>query len=84
MQEVGWPMIELEKFLMQNSNGIRSISRSIKEEIEVKYNFKFNNDNLYIAPLGLNQLENSHNIYNNKSHDINILFCWSFRNSKRY
>jgi hypothetical protein len=53
MSEFGDPMLSLEKRLMSNSDGIRSISAAIKDEIESAYDFVFDARAVQVAPLGM-------------------------------
>lgn len=53
MSSFGDPMIKLESKLMRESDGIRSISTSIRTSIEQAYEFEFADDRIQVAPLGL-------------------------------
>ncbi len=53
MESFGQSMLNLEKFIMRNADGIRSISAAIADEIERAYSFEFDKARLHISPLGL-------------------------------
>lgn len=72
MESFGNPMLKLEQEVMQGSNAIRSISRSISSEIETAYNFKFEPAKLFVLPLGLSS--NKHHIYFSENNNLEILF----------
>ncbi len=53
MDNFGNPMLALERHLMSGANAVRAISRSIAEEIERAYDFRFPPAILKILPLGI-------------------------------
>jgi glycosyltransferase involved in cell wall biosynthesis len=53
MTAFGSPMLRLEKMLMMNSDGIRSISAAIKCDVESAYSFAFDDSNVQTSPLGM-------------------------------
>jgi len=55
MAEFGTPMLSLERELMSNSDAIRSISAAIRDEIENAYCFKFDENAVQVAPLGMRE-----------------------------
>lgn len=57
MTTFGDPMLKIESMLMRQSDGIRSISNSIRQNIEHAYGFEFEDERVQVAPLGLEYRE---------------------------
>jgi len=53
MDGFGTPMLALERELMQKANAVRSISAAIRRDIEAAYDFRFDDDQVVVSPLGL-------------------------------
>jgi glycogen(starch) synthase len=47
------PVVNLEKYLIENSTKILSISKGISEEVELAYNIKIRKERLFISHLGM-------------------------------
>jgi glycosyltransferase involved in cell wall biosynthesis len=53
MEEFARPMLALELELMSRSDAVRSISAAIRRDIESAYRFKFEEDRIFVQPLGM-------------------------------
>lgn len=53
MSTFGNPLLFMEKRLMKQSDGIRSISHAIRREIEEAYGFRFEEHRTQVRPLGM-------------------------------
>ncbi|WLI88272.1 glycosyltransferase [Massilia sp. R2A-15] len=53
MKRFAAPVLAMEKQLMLESSGVRSISAAIRRDIEEGYGFRFREDAVRVAPLGM-------------------------------
>lgn len=66
------PMLEIEKEIMTGSQAVRSISKSIAQEIEKSYQFKFSPDHLVVSHLGIPWCESAEKLVD--STGLEVLF----------
>jgi glycogen(starch) synthase len=53
MASIGRPTLALERWILEQAHGVRSISRAIRDDIEWLYDISLPRDRTVIAPLGL-------------------------------
>lgn len=82
MASFGFPMLELEKELMRQSHAIRSISSSIRHDIEAAYGFSFDEGRICIAHLGMPFDKESSPTHNNADDRVDILFVGRLESRK--
>ncbi|AXA84714.1 hypothetical protein DCD74_08450 [Lysobacter oculi] len=61
MNSFGRPMLALEQYVMQGADMVRSISAAIRQEIEHRYDFKFDDENVSLLPLGMPDVQRGKN-----------------------
>ena len=66
MNSFGRPMLALEQYVMQGADMVRSISAAIRQEIEHRYDFKFDDENVSVLPLGMPDVQRGKNLSKRK------------------
>jgi glycogen(starch) synthase len=86
MTSFGRPMLSAEQELMEKANAIRSISQAIQHDIERTYSFRFAEDQVVVAPLGLADVaptpKESPTAAVNQGRELTILFVGRLEHRK--
>jgi glycosyltransferase involved in cell wall biosynthesis len=56
MEGLGSPILHTEQRVMEGSDAVRSISTAIRRDIEAAYGFRFDDDQVVVEPLGIEDL----------------------------